>query len=130
MTCKELLVLVKEEKTWEEALVHCRTLEAKDPDKPVSAYENYKYDLATLLTDDDHEFAREKAQSATTDEIWTGLRYLAGSWLWVGGEDMNYKNIRECLSEGSCGTLPIEGDADYEIRSCEERRNFFCYRKP
>lgn len=65
----ELLVLVKENKTWEEALIHCRALEAKDPNLPVTAEGNHKYDLATLLTDDDHKFAQGKARSATTDKV-------------------------------------------------------------
>ncbi|XP_034567788.1 dromaiocalcin-1-like isoform X2 [Notolabrus celidotus] len=128
MCSKEMLVLVKENKTWEDALMHCRGLEAKDPRKPFTAYENYKYDLATLLTEDDHKFARETAKSATTDKVWTGLRYLAGYWLWVGGEERMYKDIDRCPSRGFCGTLPTTGNDSYEIRPCNEKRNFFCYR--
>lgn len=54
----EDLVLVKENKTWEEALEHCRTLK-----------EGNRYDLATLITPDDHNYARERAQYATTEEV-------------------------------------------------------------
>lgn len=61
MCYDEPLVLVKEKKTWEEALKHCRSLEPVDPSQPATAYQNYRYDLATLLTQDDHAFAREKA---------------------------------------------------------------------
>ncbi|XP_034567376.1 uncharacterized protein LOC117832386 [Notolabrus celidotus] len=126
---KEMLVLVKEKKTWEEALMHCRALEAKDPNKPFTPYQNYKYDLATLITEDDQEFARETTQSATTDEVWTGMRCLAGYWLWVGGEEVMYENINRFPSRGFCGTLPTTGNDSYEIRPCNEKRNFFCYRK-
>lgn len=69
MCYDERLVLVKEKKTWEEALEHCRALEALDPSKPATAYQNHRYDLATLLTEDDHVFAQEKAQEATTQEV-------------------------------------------------------------
>lgn len=69
MCYNERLVLVKEKKTWEEALEHCRALEALDPSKPATAYQNHRYDLATLLTEDDHVFAQEKAQEATTQEV-------------------------------------------------------------
>ena len=44
---EETLVLVKERKTWEEALEHCRALEAVDPSKPATAYQNHRYDLFT-----------------------------------------------------------------------------------
>lgn len=66
MCYDETLVLVNESKTWEEALKHCRALKAVDPSKPATAYQNHRYDLATLLTDDDWVFARKKAQGATT----------------------------------------------------------------
>lgn len=69
MCYDERLVLVKEKKTWEEALEHCRALEALDPSKPATAHQNHRYDLATLLTEDDHVFAQEKAQEATTQEV-------------------------------------------------------------
>ncbi|XP_014822357.1 PREDICTED: secretory phospholipase A2 receptor-like [Poecilia mexicana] len=42
----ERLVLVKESKTWEEALEHCRSL-----------HNINSFDLATLITPDDHDFA-------------------------------------------------------------------------
>ncbi|MEQ2162784.1 hypothetical protein GOODEAATRI_023346, partial [Goodea atripinnis] len=57
MCYDETLVLVKENKTWEEALEHCRTLT-----------EVNRYDLVTLITPDDYDYARERAQHATTDE--------------------------------------------------------------
>lgn len=69
MCYEERLVLVKEKKTWEDALVHCRALEAVDPMLPADSYQNHRYDLATVLTADDLSFAREKAQEATTDEV-------------------------------------------------------------
>lgn len=58
MCYDESLTLVKENKTWDEALEYCRTLNKAN-----------SYDLATLITDDDHDFAQEKAQLATTEEV-------------------------------------------------------------
>ena len=54
------LVLISEEKTWEEALQHCRDL-------PSSW--GMCHDLATLETHDDHVFAKGEAEKAATDEV-------------------------------------------------------------
>lgn len=70
MCYNERLILVKENKTWEDALVHCRALEAVDPNLPADSYQNHRYDLATILTPDDLNFARETAQEATSNEVW------------------------------------------------------------
>ncbi|XP_068587588.1 L-selectin-like [Cebidichthys violaceus] len=129
MCYNEKLVLVKKMKTWEQALKHCRALEAVNSSKLATSYQNHRYDLATLLTQDDHDFAREKAQGATTNEVWTGLRYLAGQWLWVGGEPVQYKDIQSCQSQRFCGILVTNGTTFFETRDCEEKRNFLCYKR-
>uniref|UniRef100_A0A3P9P699 C-type lectin domain-containing protein n=1 Tax=Poecilia reticulata TaxID=8081 RepID=A0A3P9P699_POERE len=114
----ERLVLVEENKTWEEALEHCRTMKKMK-----------NYTLATLKTTDDHDFARKKAQQATTEEVWTGLRYLGDEWYWVGGEPVQYQDIPSCPGE-RCGVLEKNSNSSFSIRDCNERRNFFCYIKP
>lgn len=65
----ETLVLVTKNKTWEEALSHCRALEAVDPGRPASDPGNNRYDLATLLTPDDYSSAQDKVQDATSDTV-------------------------------------------------------------
>uniref|UniRef100_A0A3Q3K9G9 C-type lectin domain-containing protein n=1 Tax=Monopterus albus TaxID=43700 RepID=A0A3Q3K9G9_MONAL len=126
----ETLILVKENKTWEEALNHCRSLEAVDPSKPATAYQNHRYDLVTLVTQDDYNYTLEKAKEATSDQIWTGMRYLAGQWVWVGGERVEYTSIQRCPAETSCGVLLVKNsNALFQISDCEQRINFFCYRK-
>ncbi|XP_034751155.1 macrophage mannose receptor 1-like [Etheostoma cragini] len=129
MCSDETLVLVKENKTWEQALNHCRSLEALDSSKPATAYQNYRYDLASLLTPDDHVYAQEKAQDATTDEVWTGLRYLAGHWLWVGGELMQDPAIGSCPTLTACGVLVKNGIPGFGTMDCTWTRNFLCYKK-
>ncbi|XP_054892016.1 C-type lectin TsL-like [Poeciliopsis prolifica] len=117
MCYDESLTLVKENKTWEEALEHCRTLNKV-----------HSYDLATLSTDDDNHFAQEKAQLATTEEMWTGLRYLGDEWVWVGGEPVQDQDIPSCPAE-RCGVLEKNGNSSFSSRDCSQRRNFFCYIK-
>ncbi|KAM9746386.1 uncharacterized protein ACNS7B_010393 [Menidia menidia] len=153
----EKLDLVKENKTWEEALEHCRSLKERDQENPTSPFihpfiintayslmgsrgelepinstslfRKNIYDLATLITADDHDYAREKAQQATTDEVWTGLRFLGDEWFWVGGEQLQYQNIPSCPTF-RCGVLEKSSNKSFGIKDCNERNNFFCYKRP
>ncbi|XP_029292951.1 lymphocyte antigen 75-like [Cottoperca gobio] len=131
MCYNEKLVLVKKNKTWEQALEHCRNLEAVNSSEPATAFRNHRYDLATLLTLDDHVYAREKAKGATTNEVWTGLRYLAGQWLWVSGQGVvTYKDIKSCQTQRYCGILVKNGTTLFETSHCKRKINFLCSRKP
>ncbi|XP_019212879.1 macrophage mannose receptor 1-like [Oreochromis niloticus] len=123
---EEELILVKENKTWEEALGHCRSLDGVVTEDPASSYWNHRHDLVTLITPNDYTTAQKTAQEATTDEVWTGLCNLAGEWLWVGGEEMQYEDIPKCPTEGLCGVLKKNGTAPYGIRNCRQKRNFIC----
>ncbi|MEQ2311811.1 hypothetical protein AMECASPLE_024436, partial [Ameca splendens] len=118
MCYDETLILVEENKTWEEALKHCRNLTKMK-----------SYDLATLTSSDDHNYARKRAKKATTDEVWTGLRYMGDEWFWMGGEQVLYRDIPSCPAD-RCGVLEKNSNTSFEIRNCSERRNFFCYIKP
>ncbi|XP_037337280.2 putative C-type lectin domain family 20 member A [Pungitius pungitius] len=112
------LLLVKENKTWEEALDHCRALGAVDKGQ---------YDLVSVQPDDD--FVTTVMQQADTEEVWVGLRFLAGSWLWVNGATLLYPDLPLCppLLQ-RCGALP-KSSGDFVLADCLERRNFLCYRK-
>ncbi|CAL8379360.1 unnamed protein product [Arctogadus glacialis] len=115
------LVLISEEKTWEEALQHCRDLRSPSHDM--------WYDLVTLEMHKDKTFAMEEAQKAATDEVWTGLRYLSSRWFWVGDGD---KAIRHALpacpdQNNLCGA--VSKTRRLQTRNCMERKNFFCQRR-
>ncbi|KAG7232225.1 hypothetical protein INR49_009392, partial [Caranx melampygus] len=100
------LVLVKKSKTWEEALEYCRGMEALNKSKPALEDQNHRFDLITLITQDDHDFAQETIQQASSRAVWTGLRYLAGEWTWVGGEGVEYGDIADCPENVAlCGVV-------------------------
>uniref|UniRef100_A0A667XAA7 C-type lectin domain-containing protein n=2 Tax=Myripristis murdjan TaxID=586833 RepID=A0A667XAA7_9TELE len=125
----EPLVLVRENKTWEEALASCRAL-AADHDAEPDAFRNHRYDLASLLSDSDYAYARTQIQSATTDEVWMGLRFLAGGWLWVNGDGVQHDGLPpHPEARRRCGALAKSGDDSWTIRDCSERRNFLCLQR-
>ena len=62
------LILVKENKTWEEALEHCRAIGSDDPSQ-YNHYRDHQYDLVSLQSEDDHRYARDKLQDASTNEV-------------------------------------------------------------
>lgn len=69
-TCyDERLLVVTQRMTWERALEHCRSLEPVDPRRPASAFQNHRYDLATLLSEDDNAFALEMARKVTNNSV-------------------------------------------------------------
>lgn len=113
------LILVKENKTWEEALEHCRTLVT------VPASNKHLYDLPDMHLQATNMDARRMIQDAQTEEVWIGLRYLAGHWLWVNKNALDGQ-WPACPAAGMyCGTMSKMGDL-YSEKNCLERRNFFC----
>nr|XP_043886474.1 forkhead box protein R1 isoform X1 [Solea senegalensis] len=109
------LVLVKENKTWEEALEHCRALG--------------NHDLISVQPGSDLDFIMRRVMEADTEKVWTGLRFLAGQWLWVNQADMSYSGLPDCPLEWQhCGALSKDDGENIKIRECSERRNFLCYK--
>ncbi|KAK7910400.1 hypothetical protein WMY93_015084 [Mugilogobius chulae] len=92
-----MFILVKENKTWEEAFIHCRR--------------NYR-DLAWSI---DHRYlktmAQVRAEMADTESVWVGLFYVCAleSWVWVNGnyvddenkDNWKYPGENECSVAGA-----------------------------
>ncbi|XP_037327199.1 dromaiocalcin-1-like [Pungitius pungitius] len=100
--------VVVEEKSWEEALEHCRGINS---------------DLSSLHSDTDNMAA------PITDRAWIGLRFLGDRWLWVNGDPLEYQawsdgGDQQCPMQNRCGALNKGGL--WENRDCEERLNFIC----
>ncbi|CAI5638580.1 unnamed protein product [Oreochromis niloticus] len=114
-------VVVKEGKTWEEALEYCR---------------EHHDDLASVSSETEMLLLqKELSKHNTTEHVWIGLRFLPGNWLWVDGQEMDY----EAWGQGGkpscphakikCGALKVTGGskAVWEAHDCEERLHFICY---
>ncbi|KAK1891681.1 putative C-type lectin domain family 20 member A [Dissostichus eleginoides] len=114
------LVLVKENKTWREALDHCRALNS-----PYNS--NIRFELVSVQPED-HDNVMNKVKEGDTEEVWAGLRFLAGHWVWVNGASMVYSHLPPCPPvEQGCGVLSKNGTGRVEITDCTEKRNFLCY---
>lgn len=121
------VILVKENKTWEEALHHCRTLKSRpghDPDLRNPVYDLFvRSGIPSIFN-----YTKRMVQAeADTQEAWIGFRFLAGQWLWLDGKDVKVLNRDvSCPVNGmNCGALR----GGIRVRNCEERRNFVCSKR-
>ncbi|KAK9542222.1 hypothetical protein VZT92_000101 [Zoarces viviparus] len=115
------LVLVKENKTWEEALEHCRALGS-------SAQNGLRYELVSVQPGPDHEYVTTKVKEADTEEVWAGLRFLAGNWLWMNGATLSFPDLPLCPPvRQHCGALSKNATDGLLLADCSEERNFLCY---
>ncbi|KAM4581012.1 uncharacterized protein PAE49_005677 [Odontesthes bonariensis] len=114
------LVVVNENKTWEDALSHCR--EMTTPSK--------QYDLLSL-TSPLNSYVSERIYRATTDEVWIGLRFLGEEWWWLDGEALNNgEMLPACPTMWKyCGAVSQNDTINWINRDCSERKNFICYYK-
>ncbi|XP_014897064.1 macrophage mannose receptor 1-like [Poecilia latipinna] len=112
------LVVVTENKTWEEALDHCREM----------TNSSFKYDLLSITNSSDYSYVSDRLYGATTDEIWIGLRFLGGEWWWSDGETLDHQEMLPyCPSQWEhCGTVSKYNITNWTSRDCSERRNFIC----
>ncbi|KAK3540831.1 hypothetical protein QTP86_002361 [Hemibagrus guttatus] len=98
------MVLVKMMMTWEEALQYCRT--------------SYT-DLISVTSDKDLTSAKSTSMNSSTSMVWTGLRFMDGSWLWVNKDPLgNLTSVPSCpMKPYRCGALKA-GD---EVHSAMSR---------
>uniref|UniRef100_A0A096MD81 C-type lectin domain-containing protein n=1 Tax=Poecilia formosa TaxID=48698 RepID=A0A096MD81_POEFO len=111
------VLLVTEEKSWEEALEHCRGL----------SRDGLRFDLVSVQPGDEHQYMMGKIMAADTEEVWTGLRFLGDEWVWVNGAAMT-SDLPQCpMLEQHCGALSKNDTGSVEPRDCSERKSFLCY---
>ncbi|XP_038588641.1 macrophage mannose receptor 1-like [Micropterus salmoides] len=84
------VILIKENKTWEEASYYCR--------------ENYS-DLVSITNPHQQRWVQERAKNASTDFVWLGLRYTCtlDFWFWVSNDVVNYTNWAPGGTTDICG---------------------------
>uniref|UniRef100_A0A8C2ZAU8 C-type lectin domain-containing protein n=1 Tax=Cyclopterus lumpus TaxID=8103 RepID=A0A8C2ZAU8_CYCLU len=104
-------VVVRERKTWQEALEHCR---------------EHHHNLASVASDTEMLLIqKELKEDGTSARVWMGLRFLAGGWMWVDGQPLAYER---------CAAIRVTGETqsdvkvkEWEAHDCVERLHFICY---
>ncbi|XP_066580503.1 C-type mannose receptor 2 [Amia ocellicauda] len=114
------LFLIRENKSWEEAVHYCRA--------------NYT-DLGSVGSAEWQRLVTQLAQNASSAQVWLGLRYTCtlGFWFWVSGEPLCYSNFAPGIeSKCSCdqaGALTV-ADGNWIALPYSQQLNFICYRGP
>lgn len=113
--CYRLLILVNENKTWEEALQYCAT--------------NYT-GLASLTYETQLFQAKKELALSQTVHVWTGLRFMDGKWFWLNGKaPETLASLPSCPARlYRCGALNITTSI-WENQDCNKKLNFLCYWK-
>ncbi|GAA6086816.1 macrophage mannose receptor 1-like [Tachysurus ichikawai] len=109
--CDRFLNLVTEKKTWEEAQDFCRT--------------NY-IGLSSRISET--SLRQLNLVTVGTENLWIGLRFIDGQWLWANGEKMgSLVSMPSCPAQSyRCGALNTTTNT-LQILNCNERLNFLCY---
>ncbi|XP_047445208.1 putative C-type lectin domain family 20 member A [Mugil cephalus] len=110
------VILIKENKTWEEALYYCR--------------DNYN-DLVSITKLDEQRWVQERAKKASTPFVWLGLRYTCtlDFWFWVSDEVVGYKNWASDGKNDDCdmsGAMDTGGEHQWVTKQDNETFNFIC----
>ncbi|XP_038160899.1 C-type mannose receptor 2-like isoform X3 [Cyprinodon tularosa] len=111
------VILIKENKTWEDALYYCR---------------DHYHDLVTITSLDEQRWIQEKAKNASTDYVWMGLRYTCtlDFWFWVSDEVVRYKNWASGEPVDDCdmsGAMETGGEHKWRKKKDNEIFNFVCF---
>ncbi|XP_058250083.1 macrophage mannose receptor 1-like [Hemibagrus wyckioides] len=112
--CSWRFVLVKENKTWGEALNYCRT---------------HYTGLAIPVSPKQLTLAESVTTQTQTVNIWTGLRFMDGQWLSVSKNPLGslVSLMPSCPAQRyRCGARNTITHL-WENRRCDEKLNFLCY---
>ncbi|KAA0716145.1 hypothetical protein E1301_Tti015855 [Triplophysa tibetana] len=111
------IVLVDQSESWEGALDYCR---------------HHHDDLASLSSSRRMTDALSKITGDQTQYVWIGLRFLAGRWFWISGDDLIFKvwssdGQLQCPAQNQrCAALD-KNTKTWTPRDCEEKLNFLCF---
>lgn len=111
--CSWRFVLVKDSKTWEEALEYCRT---------------YYTGLASPVSPEQLALAENAIAQTQTVSVWIGVRFVNGQWVCVNMAPLGSLVLLPSCPAPSyrCGAHNTSTNI-WENRDCNEKLNFLCY---
>ncbi|XP_060922375.1 snaclec coagulation factor IX/factor X-binding protein subunit B-like [Limanda limanda] len=120
---EDQIILIKEKKTWEEALDYCR--------------ENH-HDLVSITNQTQQTWVEGKVGTTMTEStgdagtdtgsIWLGLRYTCtlGIWFWVNGEVLNYDNFTSTPSPDCNSAAAMQKVDPYKwVKNPDDQKFYF-----
>lgn len=112
-TCYRSVILVNENRTWEDALRYCR---------------RHYTGLAFAGNVTNTNLVKMEAAEAQSVSVWMGLRFLDGKWFWLNTEKPRIPDLLpSCPTQDyRCGAHNTETRV-WENRDCNEKLNFLCY---
>ncbi|CAI5657255.1 unnamed protein product [Oreochromis niloticus] len=109
------LILIRENKTWEEALNYCR---------------QKHHDLVSISNPHQQRWVQERAKNASTPFVWLGLRYSCAArlWLWVTDYVVCYKRWASSQTEDCdmSAAMTTGGQHEWVSQRENETFNFIC----
>ncbi|XP_067299331.1 C-type mannose receptor 2-like [Pseudorasbora parva] len=112
------LILIKENRTWSEALRYCR---------------QHHVDLVSVHSVKIQRRVMNVVKEASTEEVWLGLRHsrILGIWYWVSGDTVCYQNWApgngsDCENTGRSGA--VQSGGVWISRPETDKLNFICSR--
>ncbi|XP_030247663.1 macrophage mannose receptor 1-like [Sparus aurata] len=110
------VILIKENKTWEEAINYCR--------------EKHN-DLISITDAEQQRWVQERAKNATSSHVWLALRFtcILEVWFWVTDERVDYKNWAPNVKMDDCnmsGAMEAGGKHKWIKEDDMMKFNFFC----
>ncbi|XP_059210675.1 lithostathine-1-beta-like [Centropristis striata] len=110
------LILIKEKKTWEDALNYCR--------------HNHR-DLVSITNPHQQRWVQERAKQADSDLVWLGLSYscFLDLWFWVNDNVVCYDKWDSKEPEGRCdkaAAMKKGGEHEWVSKFKTEKFNFIC----
>nr|XP_014353329.1 PREDICTED: macrophage mannose receptor 1-like [Latimeria chalumnae] len=111
------LVLVKENRSWTDALLYCRKNHA---------------DLISITDPKVQKQVAELARNNSGDGVWIGLRrdILFGFWFWMDGDESDYTNwengVQTDPQTDHCGYMDKTKNSTWGFQCCLTELNFIC----
>ncbi|XP_036371976.1 snaclec agkicetin-C subunit beta-like [Megalops cyprinoides] len=116
---QESLVLIRENRTWMEAVSFCR---------------RHHVDLVSVHTAEVQGLVAEASRGASTPHVWLGLRFTCSLqvWFWISPEGGCFQNWAQGYGPtrtngcGDTGAIETKGDHRWVSLPETEKLNFIC----